>query len=85
MSGTTFPNAFAHPAAGPSRRDARKLAVRWVAGASPDAKRALAADAGLTPATLDNRRPAVAVNQTDGLWWLSRADDGADRRRAGAR
>jgi len=71
-----FPGVFEHPSAGPSELDARRLAVRWRAGMEESAKQALVEEAGLAPASVGDgdRRPAIAVNHTDGLWWVERAD-----------
>src|SRR5512132_612258 len=71
-----FPGVFEHPSAGTSELDARRLAVRWRVGAEESAKQALVAESGLAPATAGDgdRRPAIAVNHTDGLWWVERAD-----------
>jgi thermitase len=78
MTGTRFPHAFEHPASGHSERAASLVAVRWSTGADPAAKQALVDRAGLTAATIgtDDRRPAVVVNRTDGLWWLRAAGGG---------
>lgn len=71
-----FPATFEHPSAGRSDLDARRLAVRWAAGAAEDAKQALIEEACLTAATVgdDERRPRMSVNRTEGLWWVQRAD-----------
>jgi thermitase len=72
-----YPTAFTHPALGPSELDATRVAVRWHHGAATDGRAALLDDLGLVTATLDEqRRPALAVNRTDGLWWVRRADGG---------
>jgi thermitase len=75
MTGTGFPRTFEHPATGPSQQDASHLAIRWAAGAGTGAKQGLIDELGLVPATLaDDRRPNLAVNRTDALWWVRRAD-----------
>src|SRR5215471_8853911 len=70
-----FPEAFEHPSAGRSELEARWLAVRWRPGGSDEAKQALIEEVGLVPATVgdDERRPSLAVNRTDGLWWVQDA------------
>ena len=69
-----FLEAFEHPTAGRSELDARWLAVRWRPGGNNEAKQALIEEAGLVPATVgDERRPRLAVNRTEGLWWVQDA------------
>jgi subtilisin family serine protease len=65
-----FPAALDHPSAGRSKLDSTRFAVRWRPGASEDARTALLSDAGLTAIVSEGDRPALAVNRTDGLWWV---------------
>jgi subtilisin family serine protease len=65
-----FPAALEHPTAGRSKLDPTRFAVRWRPGASEDARTALLSDAGLTTIVSEGDRPALAVNQTEGLWWV---------------
>ncbi len=71
-----YPAVFVHPAAGRSEIHARRVAVRWRTGAPTEDRDALLSRLGLVPARLEDeaRRPAPAVNRTDGLWWVQRAD-----------
>jgi thermitase len=71
-----FPDFFDHPSAGGSELDPRYLAVRWHTGTAADAKQRLIAGARLTPVTsgVPGDGPGLAVNRTDGLWWVQRPD-----------
>lgn len=61
-----------HPAAGTARHDPRYLAIRWKPGVTPEAKADLLNKNGLLPAAtgLENRRPLLNVNHTQGLSWV---------------
>jgi Subtilase family len=73
-----FPESFVHPSSGPSRLDARQFAVRWWPGADDPAKQTVVEEAGLVQISLaTERRPALAVNRTDGLWWVGYPDGSA--------
>jgi thermitase len=75
MTATAFPRTFDHPATGPSERDASQLAIRWSRDADATEKQTLIDELGLAPATAGtDRRPGLAVNRTDALWWVRRAD-----------
>ena len=71
-----FPSFFNHPSAGGSELEPRYLAVRWRAGTAADTKQRLIASARLSPVTSGSPGdgPGLAVNRTDGLWWVQRPD-----------
>ncbi len=68
-----FPELIEHPFSGPGELDSRVLAIRWHQGGSRADKQRLVDDAGLVDATVDadDRRPTMAVNRTEGLWWVA--------------
>lgn len=66
---------FQHPTAGPARTDPSIVAVRWRSGAAAADKRKLLDELGLSLYTLATEKPLVAVNQTDGLSWVSAGGD----------
>ena len=72
-----FPTEFTHPATGRSTRVANRLAVRWAHGVTDAQREQLLAEVRLEPVTSEAPRPAPAVNRTDGLWWVHRANDRA--------
>src|SRR5215210_3846458 len=65
-----FPATVSHPALGPSALEPNRLAIRWMPGATAEARESLLADAGLAATERGSDRPAIAVNRTDGLWWV---------------
>src|SRR5688572_17340617 len=62
---------FQHPTAGPSGTDLSIMAVRWRTGAAAADKNKLLDELGLSLYRLGNEAPLVAVNQTEGLSWVS--------------
>ena len=73
-----FPTEFAHPAVGTSTIEASRVAVRWQPGVTDDQRNELLQRLRLEPAVIEGPgRPALAVNQTDGLWWVRRSNDRA--------
>ncbi len=72
-----FPASFTHPATGPSTRVANRLAIRWAPNVTNDRRNELLTSLGLEPITTEAPRPGLAVNRTDGLWWVHRTDDQA--------
>jgi Subtilase family len=79
LSERGFPESFNHPAAGESNLVAELLAIRWRDGGERGDKEELLAETGFEQATIGEpgRRPVLAVNQTDGLWWVRRSDGSA--------
>ncbi|GAA3585422.1 S8 family serine peptidase [Kribbella ginsengisoli] len=78
LSERGFPQSFDHPAAGESTLVAELLAIRWRDGAERAGKEELLAATGFEQATIGEAgRPVLAVNQTDGLWWVRRGDESA--------
>ena len=66
----SFPSSLSHPAFGRSALEPSRLAVRWRPGAADGARESLLADAGLSPVESTAERPSIAVNRTEGLWWV---------------
>ena len=77
MSAKELPSTIEHTSSGTSIIDSSKIAVRWCAGASGDARAALLERAALSLASSEGERPGPAINNTDGLWWVHGAGDAA--------